>query len=151
MGTAPRPPVCATFELHWLSQNVSKVTYLHFSTILVEVESSKTHLEVLGLGFGLEASSPRKLACPRFRGQHYFLHCYNFVKRLKIFFGKRFIVEIARKIFVKTFFFLESTCACVLDTWPWPQAFLSLAPDFFCVLGLRLALEPCVLDSTSVY
>ena len=29
-----------------------------------EVESSRTHFEVLGLG--LEASSPRKLACPRF-------------------------------------------------------------------------------------
>ena len=37
-----------------------------------EVESSRTHFEVLGLGLegqvlglGLEASSPRKLACPR--------------------------------------------------------------------------------------
>ena len=41
------------------------------------------------------------------------------------FFGKRFFVEIAWKIFVKTFF-LESTCACVLRLglegvclWPW--------------------------------
>ena len=58
---------------------------------------------------------------------------------------------------MKTFFFLESTCACVLGAWPWPQAFLSLASrvsvlgkavlglGFFCVLGLG----PCVLDSTS--
>ena len=35
-----------------------------------EVKSSRTHFEVLGLGLegqvlGLEASSPRKLACPR--------------------------------------------------------------------------------------
>ena len=35
-----------------------------------EVESSRTHFEVLGLegqvlGLGLEASSPRNLACPR--------------------------------------------------------------------------------------
>ena len=61
------------------------------------------------------------------------------------------------------FFFLESTCACVLGPWPWPRAFLSLASrvsvlgkavlgldlasDFFCVLGLGL--EPCVLNSTS--
>ena len=29
---APRPSVCDTFELHWLSQNVFKITYLHFST-----------------------------------------------------------------------------------------------------------------------
>ena len=50
------------------------------------------------------------------------------------------------------FFFLESTCACVLGPWAWPRAFLSLASKvsvlglgFFCVLGL----EPCVLDSTS--
>ena len=62
---------------------------------------------------------------------------------------------------MKTFFFLESTCACVLGPWPWPRAFLflasrvsvlgrlslALASDFFCVLGLGL--EPCVLDSTS--
>ena len=34
-GLAPRLLVCDTFELHWLSQNVSKVRYLHFSTILV--------------------------------------------------------------------------------------------------------------------
>ena len=57
------------------------------------------------------------------------------------------------------FFFLESTCGCVLG--PWPRALLSLASrgsvlgravlglglGFFCVLGLGL--EPCVLDSTS--
>ena len=40
------------------------------SSLLAEVESSRTHFEVLGLGLegqvlGLEASSPRKLACPR--------------------------------------------------------------------------------------
>ena len=34
-GPRPQTPVCDTFELHWLSQNVSKVTYLHFSAILV--------------------------------------------------------------------------------------------------------------------
>ena len=40
---------------------------------------------------------------------------------------------------------------------PWPRECLSserlslaLASDFFCVLGLGLGLEPCVLDSTSV-
>ena len=46
-------------------------------------------------------------------------------------------LEIAWKTFLKTFFFLENTCACVLCPWPWPRAFLSLAlaSDFFCVLG----------------
>ena len=38
-GLRPQTSVCDTFELHWLSQNVSKVTYLHFSTILVEALS----------------------------------------------------------------------------------------------------------------
>ena len=110
--------------------------------------SSRTHFEVLGLGLegqvlglGLEASSPRKLACPRledstifwiikilwsawkilwktfFRGDR----LKNFCEDLFLFF------EIAWKIFVKTFFFSESTCACVLGPWPWPRAFLSLA------------------------
>ena len=50
---------------------------------------------------------------------------------------------------------MESTCACVLGlehSCPWPRECLSserlsLALDFFCVLGL----EPCVLDSTSAH
>ena len=44
---------------------------------------------------------------------------------------------------------LEHSC-------PWPRECLSserlslaLASDFFCVLGLGVGLEPCVLDSTS--
>ena len=43
-----------------------------FAHSVSEVESSRTHFEVLGLGLeaqvyglGLEASSPRKLPCPR--------------------------------------------------------------------------------------
>ena len=56
---------------------------------------------------------------------------------------------------------MENTCGCVLSSWTWPRAFLSLASEglslerlslalasgFFCVLGLGL--EPWVLDSTS--
>ena len=40
---------------------------------LPEVESSRTHFEVLGLG--LEASNPRKLACPRLEDSSIFLNC----------------------------------------------------------------------------
>ena len=49
------------------------------------------------------------------------------------------------------FFFLESTCACVLGPWPWPRAFLSLASrlSFLGKAVLGLGLEPCVLGSTS--
>ena len=56
-----------------------------------------------------------------------FFELLKFCEALENFFGKRFFVEIAWKIFVKTFFFLESTCACVLGPWPRPRAFLSLA------------------------
>ena len=56
-----------------------------------------------------------------------FFELLKFCGVLEKVFGKRFFVEIAWKILVKTFFFLESTCACVLGPWPWPRAFLSLA------------------------
>ena len=87
-------------------------------TSLASRTSSRTHFEVLGLegqvlGLGLEVSSPRKLTCPRLKDSTIFL----IVK----------ILWSAWKIFVKTFFFLESTCACVLGPWPWLRAFLSLA------------------------
>ena len=32
-------------------------------------------------GFGLEALGPRKLPCPRLRGQHYFFNRWNFVEK----------------------------------------------------------------------
>ena len=113
------------------------------------------------------ASSPRKLACPRLENSTIFWIVKILWSAWKMF-GKRFLVEIAWKIFVKAFFFLEiarktfcedlfffleSTCACVLGlehSCPWPRECLSserlsLASDYFCVLGL----EPWVLDSTS--
>ena len=61
-----------------------------------------------------------------------FFELLKFCGLLEKLFGKRFFVQIARKIIVKTFFFffleialkifviLESTCACVLG--PWPRA-----------------------------
>ena len=95
---------------------------------------------------------------------------------LEKFFGKRIFVEIAWKIFVKTFFLfffwdrLKNFCEDLFffrralalvslilglgleHSCPWPREVLSserlsLASDFFCVLGLGL--EPCVLYSTS--
>ena len=43
-GLAPSPqtPVCDTFELHKLSQHVTKVRYLHFSTINLSIDGRKS-------------------------------------------------------------------------------------------------------------
>ena len=91
-----------------------------------------------------------------------FFELLKFCGALEKFFGKRVFVEIACKIFVKTFFFFWRALALVSlvlgfgleHSCPWPRECLSskrlslaLASDFFCVLGLGL--EPCVLDSTS--
>ena len=122
-------------------------------TSLASKASSRTHFEDLGLegqvlGVGLEASFPRKLPCLRLEDSTIF-ESLKFCTSPKKIFGRRFFLEIARKKFLKTFFF-ENICACVLG--PWPQEGLSseglsLALHFFCVLGLDL--ELCVLDSTS--
>ena len=99
-----------------------------------------------------------------------FFELLKLSEALEKFFGKRFFVEIAWKIFGKTFFFFfgdrrKNFCDfwehLRLCPWPWPRAFLFLVSRvsvlgkavlglglvFFCVLGLGL--DPCVLDSTS--
>ena len=93
-----------------------------------EVESSRTHFEVLGLGLegqvlGLEASSPQNWPVLGSRTALFF-ELLKVCGALETFFGKRFFVEIAWKIFVKTFFFGKHLRLC---PWPWPRAFLSLA------------------------
>ena len=133
--------------------------------------ASRTDFEVLGLGLeghvlglGLEASSPRKLACPRLEDSTSFWivkilwsawkiswktlfsgdRLKNFCEALFFFFF--FFFEIAWKIFVKTFFFFWRALAlCVLG--PWPRAFLSLASRVSvlgkAVLGLDLGFFLC--------
>ena len=70
-----KPPNCVEVNNTIVSdeQKIADYFNTYFSSIpkkLTEVESSRTHFEVLGLegqvlGLGLEASSPQKLACPR--------------------------------------------------------------------------------------
>ena len=81
-----------------------------------------------------------------------FFALLKFCEALEKFFGKRFFLEAARKIFVKTFFFFfflrSSTCACVLGlglehSCPWPRECLSserlsLASVFFVSLASSL-------------
>ena len=116
-------------------------------TSLASRTSSRTHFEVLELGFkgqvlglGLEASSSRKLACPR-------LEDSTFVERLKNFCEDLFFWRALALVFLVLGLGLEHFC-------PWPRECLSserlslaLASNFFCVLGLGI--EPCILDSTS--
>ena len=102
--------------------------------------SQRTDFEVLGLG--LEASSPRKLACPRLEDST------NFVERLKNFLESVFSWRSLEKFLWRPFFFffffwrspekflwrpffflLESTCALC----PWSLALASSIP----VLGLE--------------
>ena len=112
--------------------------------------SSRTDFEVLGLVIG------RKLVLENWpvlgSRTALFFGMLKICGALEKFFGKRFLVEIAWKIFVKTFFFffffffgdrLKNFCEdlffffffffwralalCVLGPWPWPRAFLSLA------------------------
>ena len=121
-----------------------------------EVESSRTHFEVLGLG--LEASSPQKLACPRLEDSTIFWIVKILWSAWKIFW-KTFFVEIAWKTFVKTFFFFFFWRALALvslvlglgleHSSPWPRECLSserlslaLASDcFFVSLALASSLE----------
>ena len=97
-----------------------------------KVESSRTHFEVLGLGLegqvlglGLEASSPRKLACPRLEDSTIFWIVKILWSAWKIFW-KTFVCGDRLKNFCEDlfFFFGEHLRLC---PWPWPRAFLSLA------------------------
>ena len=147
---------------------------------LPEVESSRTHFEVLGLegqvlGLGLEASSPRKLACPRLEDSTIFWIVKILWSAWKVFWKTFFCGDSLEKFlwrpffsfffwdrqknFCEDLFFLRALALVSLvlglgleHSCPWPRECLSserlsLASDFFCVLGLGL--EPCVLDSTS--
>ena len=137
--------------------------------------SSRTRFEVLSLGLqgqvlglGLEAWSPLKLPCPLLENSTVFWilrilleNARNLAENLRrpfLFFS---FGDCLKKI-LKTFFwdrlkilntFFFAPVSLVLDlSCPWPReglslVGLSLASDFFCVLGL----EPSVLDSTSGY
>ena len=79
------------------------------------MESSRTDFEVLGLGLkgqvlGLALASRLQVLenWPVLGSRTaLFFGMLKFRGALEKFLGKRFLVEIARKIFVKTFFFLE--------------------------------------------
>ena len=181
--------MCHNLWQPWVKCCNQSLNYYHnglsqgcFTEVESSRTSSRTDFEVLGVGLegqvlGLEASSPRKLACPRLEDSSIFWIVKILWSAGKIFW-KTFFCGEHLKIFEKTFFFfffffgdrlekfLWKPCffwralalvSLVLGlglehSCPWPRECLSserlaLASDFFCALGLGL--EPCVLDSTS--
>ena len=82
-----------------------------------------------------------------------FFELLKFCVSLEKLFGKRFFVEIARKMFVKTFFGSALALVSLVlglgleHSWPWPRECLSLerlslalASDFFVSLALASSL-----------
>ena len=147
------PPPTLLIVVQTYTKMLQKSEVESSRTSLASRTSSRTDFEVLGLGLegqvlglGLEASSPRKLACPRLEDSTIFWNVKILWSAWKIFWktffsGDRlknfcedlffffffFFLEIAWKIFVKTFFFFffwRALALCVLGPWPWPRAFL---------------------------
>ena len=138
-------------------------------TSLTSRTSSRTDFEVLGLGLegqvlglGLEASSPRKLVCPRLEDSTIFWNVKILWSAWKIFWktffsGDRlknfcedhffFFWRSLEKLLWRPFFFFfwRALALCVLG--PWPRAFLSLASRASvlgkAVLGLGLGFFLC--------
>ena len=99
-----------------------------------EVALSRTHFQVLGL----EASSPRKLPCPRLEDSTIF-ECLKFCRSAEKCFSGSFFWRSTEKNFLRPFFRIILAFVSLASSIP------VLGLGFFCVLGL----EPCVLDSTS--
>ena len=153
--------------VHWKSSNYSqrnwkKMVLLHayFKGFLAEVESLRTHFEVLGLegqvlGLGLEASSPRKLACPRLEDSTIFWIVKILWNAWKIFW-KTFFCGDRLKNFCEDLFFSRRALAlvslalassipvfglesvCPRKGCPWPRIFF-----------VSLALASSLVSSTS--
>ena len=110
---------CHGIEHHMLQKPLIPIA------LLLEVESSRTslasrtHFEVLGLGLegqvlglGLEASSPRKLACSRLEDSTIFI-LLKFGGALEKFFERRVFLEIAWNTFCEDLFFFWRALALV--------------------------------------
>ena len=98
-------------------------------TSLASRTSSMTHSEVLrleGQVLGLEASSPRKLSCPRLEDSTIFW-IVKVCRWRKIFFLNAFFLEFARKIVFKNFFFGEHLCLCPWSL-TWDSSLVSSIP-----------------------
>ena len=123
-------------------------------TCLASRMSSRTHFEVLGLegqvlGLGLEASSPRKLACPRLEDSTIFLIVKILWSAWKIFWKTFFLWRSLENFLWRPFFFwralalvslassipvlgLESVCPRKGCPWPRHRIFLCPWPRALC-------------------
>ena len=97
--------------------------------------ASRTHFDVLGL----EASSPLKLAL--------FFELLKVCGTPEKFFGKRFFLEIAWKIFLKTFFFWRALALVSLALGLGLERFCSRPREGLSSVGLSLALASDIFMS----
>ena len=111
------------------------VFFMIFLSLVAEVESSRTHFEVLGLEgqvLGLEVSSPRKLACPRLEDSTFF-ELLKFRGALEKFFGDLFFffgehLRLCPWFLASSIPVLGLENVCPRKGCPWPRIFfVSLA------------------------
>ena len=116
------------------SQTESKFEFLVNEWFKTEVESSRTSSTTQFEVIGLETSSPSKLPCPRLEDSIIFKNVCFFVDCWKKIFEDCFFWSYTQKCGRRTFFCWRTLAACVLGSWPWLRAFLSLASRGY-VLG----------------
>ena len=150
-GPAPNPRLWYIWVTLAFS-HVPKVGYLHFSTISLSLFPLQNPGYVPTDNNNFRSSILRYL-CPtktssleKFWWRHSMWFLWFKSPPIKNS-GYANKLEMVWKKFLKTFFFLENACACVLGPWPWPRAFLSLASRGSvlgeAVLGLGLGFFLC--------
>ena len=162
----------------WAPSNSNSIIHLpeveSSRTSLASRTSSRTHFEVLGLGLegqvfglGLEASNPRKLACPRLEDSTIFWIVKILWSAWKIFWKTFFCGDCLKNFCEDLFFFWRALAFVFLvlglglkHSCPWPRECLSLkrlslASDFFVSLALASSLvsstPPLTFTRTCTY
>ena len=126
LAAPPPDPVCDTFEIHKLSQHVSKVRYLRFSSISLIPLSLQNPVTCQQATISdlppFDIFVPKNFLFGKILVTSLHVICNLGLPQSKIL-ATSMNWRSPKKLFLKTFF-LENTCGCILC--PWPRAFLSL-------------------------